>query len=113
MNGDLRLRTLSKRGKLNPAEAEHAKKVEGTFEKAYQRWYTEACAVLKQLIPERLPEFTQLYHGDPKRKGITSVTYNIQDWLNGVRASKDALGEKYYNDFAIVAMRFNTQSEIL
>jgi hypothetical protein len=43
---------------------------EGSFEENYQRWYTEASAVLKQLMPDRLPEFSHLYHGDGKRKQI-------------------------------------------
>jgi hypothetical protein len=88
-------------------------KVKGSFERNYQKWYTESLAVLRQLIPERLAEFIDLYHGDGKRKKIDSTTFNIQDWLNGVRAGEDYIGKKYYNDFAIVTMRLNTQIDIL
>ena len=74
---------------------ETTKKVKGSFEKNYQSWYTQACAVVKQLLPDRLPEFVQLYHGDGKRKVIDISTYNIQDWLNGVRAAETILAEKF------------------
>jgi hypothetical protein len=93
------------------AEA-NAKQTYGSFEKDYQRWYTEACAVIKQLLPDRLLEFKQVYHGDGKRKKIDVATYNIQDWLNGVRAGSDNW-EKTYNAFGAMFMRFNTQFSIL
>ena len=79
----------------------------------YQNWYTESCALIKQLLPDRLFEFEQLYKGDGRRREIDSSTYNIQDWLNGVRASTNLRGEKAFNDFAAVAMRFQTQYAIL
>jgi len=88
-------------------------RVKGSFERDYQKWYTETHALIKQLVPDRLEEFIRLYHGDGKRKQIDSVTYNIQDWLTGVRAGENYMGEKYYNDFAIASMRFKTQFEIL
>lgn len=38
----------------------------GTFEEEYQCWYTEASAVVRQLIPDRLAEFEQMYKGEGK-----------------------------------------------
>jgi hypothetical protein len=90
---------------IKEEEQEVASKVKGSFDKNYQRWYTEACAVVRQLLPDRLNEFVQLYHGDGKRKAIDVRTYNIQDWLNGVRVES-------FNDFASVAKRFQTQIRI-
>lgn len=91
-----------------------AKKTKAKFESQYQRWYTESCAVIRQLIPDRLLEFEQLYKGDGRRKEINSGTFNIQDWLNGMRAPNvQFLGEKDYDDFAIVSMRYRTQLYIL
>lgn len=111
---DLTVRSLEEKGALEKKYQEGAKKIKGSFEKNYQQWYTEAYTTIKQLIPERVLEFEQIYKGDGKRKEITSSTYNIQDWLNGVRAGTNVYtDEKYYNDFAIVSMRFNTQLEIL
>jgi hypothetical protein len=55
----------------------------------------------------------QLYHGDGKRKVIDISTYNIQDWLNGVRAAEDNFSRKIFNDFAGMVMRFQSQVGIL
>ena len=55
-------------GSIQKQYEELAKKTAGSFEKNYQIWYTEACAVVKQLLPDRLTEFVQLYRGDGKRK---------------------------------------------
>lgn len=79
----------------------------------YQDWYTEAYALIGQLLPSRLTEFQQLYMGDGRRKQISAITFNIQDWLNGIRAGTDVLGQKAYNEFAAVVMRFQTQFAIL
>ena len=113
MEIDLTLRYLKEQGELNDSQKEAAKKIKGSFESEYQRWYTEACAVIKQLVPDRYLEFEHLYKGEGKRKDIKSTTYNIQDWLNGIRVSENYLGEKPYDDFAIVSMRLKTQLAIL
>lgn len=114
MELDLSYRHLEEKGKLSEDDKKNFKKFQGAFEKHYQRWYTESSAVIKQLIPDRSAEFENLYKGDDKRKEINSTTYNLQDWLNGIRAGFNIYqGEKHYNDFAIVSMRFHTQLEIL
>src|SRR5262249_44967115 len=77
------------------------------------KWYTESLAVVRQLIPNRLTEFEQLYSGDGKRKEINLTNYNIQDWLNGFRAGATLSTPKPFDDLASVSMRFNTQLEIL
>jgi hypothetical protein len=110
---DLDYRHRAEINSLKKEEEADAKRIRGSLEKNYQRWYTEACAVIKQLLPDRLNEFKQLYHGDGKRKKIDVTSYNIQDWLNGVQAGIDNFGKKAFNDFAAVFMRFNTQFGIL
>jgi len=85
----------------------------GRFEEAYQMWYTEAAAVVKQLIPERASEFRLLYEAEPRRKAIHGVNFTIQDWLNGVRSSSNVLGEKHFDDYAAIVMRFQSQLGIL
>lgn len=113
MDLDMSLRHLSARGELDKEGKELAKKLKNTFESGYQRWFTEASAVVRQLIPNRLTEFEELYRGNGKRKAIIANTYHIQDWLNGVRAAEDYMGKKPYDDFAVVSMRFKTQLAIL
>ena len=50
----------------------------------YQSWYTASHAVIRELIPHRLPEFQQLYMGDgSRRRHLDLRTYTIQDWLDG------------------------------
>ena len=78
----------------------------------YQGWYTQSYAVIKQLLPDRLVEFEQLYKGDGRRKEINSSTYNIQDWLNGVRAGR-IRGEKVFADESAMLMRLLNQVNIL
>lgn len=113
MNLDLNFRALAERGALKKEHEESANQVKGSFEKNYQRWYSEASSLIKQLMPDRHSEFVHLYHGDNKRKQINSTTYHIQDWLNGIRSGRNYEQEKYYDDFVIMVMRFNTQFEIL
>jgi hypothetical protein len=113
MSTDLSLRSMNEKSALKKDHKEVAKKLEGSFERNYQRWYTESSAVVRQLIPDRIEEFQSLYRGDPKRKGINAITYWVQDWLNGIRAQTDRYGKKYFDDFAVVVMRFQTQMAIL
>ena len=95
----------------NDGEVAHS--ATASFEGSYQNWYTEACQVLRQLLPTRLTEFEQLYMGDGRRKQIDVLTYNIQDWLNGVRAGADSSGVKAFDDFAAALWRFQIQLAIL
>lgn len=83
------------------------------FRDGYQRWYSEAHEVVKQILPSRLQEFEQLYKGDGKRKEIDGTTYTIQDWLLGIRSAVNYRHERRFNDIAMALMRFNNQIEIL
>ncbi|HEC27911.1 MAG TPA: hypothetical protein ENI67_10990, partial [Gammaproteobacteria bacterium] len=109
MEIDLTYRHLSEKKDLDKEESKIAKELNGSFEKEYQRYYTESHAVIRQLIPGRLDEFEKLYKGEPRRKDINQITFNIQDWLNGVRSGTNSYtGDKIFNDFGSVSMRFST-----
>lgn len=54
----------------------------------YQSWYTKACRVIEQIIPERLNEFVSLYQGDPKRKEVSYMNYSIYDYLIGLQSTR-------------------------
>jgi hypothetical protein len=111
---DLNFRVLEQKGKLNEQKQEIFKKIDGAFENEYQKWYTESFFIIKYLLPDRLTEFEMFYKGEQKRKTINILTFTIQDWLMGVRASVDEYNlKKSFDDFATVFMRFNTQLEIL
>jgi hypothetical protein len=60
------------------------------FRTAYQRWYSQALAVIEQLLPERYDEFRDLYRPE-KRKEIDVTTYGIADYLAGVRVTRGAM----------------------
>lgn len=99
-----------------PVDDEHreiARKLHGRFEQEYQRWYTEACGVVGQLIPNRAAEFERLYLGDDKRKNAVSDDYSIQDWLTGRPAGGGKTGEAALSPLLAVSMRVKTQLEIL
>jgi len=113
MEAGLNLRHLENKGELDDARKKSAEELKGSFEKFYQKWYTEALAVIRQLVPDRLVEFEQLYKGDGKRRNVNASNYNIQDWLNGIRSGNDRNSEKFFDDFAAVVMRFKNQLAIL
>jgi galactitol-specific phosphotransferase system IIB component len=53
------------------------------FKADYEKWYTEAVYVLKQILPERLDDFIKLYKNE-KRKETNYTTYTMSDYLLGV-----------------------------
>ncbi|MFZ3382417.1 MAG: hypothetical protein WA144_00680 [Candidatus Methanoperedens sp.] len=64
--------------------AEYIKKLP-SFQNDYQAWYSESLVLLKQLLPDRVSDFTKSYE-KPKteRKEITSENYVIEDALQGL-----------------------------
>lgn len=111
---DLTLRELEKRGKLDKEQSEQRNKINGTFDKEYQRWYTESHAVVRQLASNRLGEFEVLYKGEGRRKDVNLTTYTIQDWLKGIQAGINPYTEeKYFNDLTRVYYLFKVQLEVL
>jgi hypothetical protein len=83
------------------------------FYSGYQKWYSEAQEVIKQILPNRYDEFNQLYSG-AKRNSINSLTYTIRDWLLGIGASVNELTiQKMFDDVGAVVMRFQNQLYIL
>lgn len=114
MEGDLYYQHLTETGALKKKQAEKHKEISDTFAKEYQRFYTEAHAVIRQMAPARIDEFENLYKSDPRRKSIDQLTFSIQDWLNGIRPTVDPrTGKKYFQDLMVVMTRFSTQLQIL
>jgi hypothetical protein len=61
------------------------------FADAYQAWYSEARAVVKQLLPDRLADFVRHYDKPKPRKEISYENYRIEDYLQGLTVRR--LGE--------------------
>ena len=57
------------------------------FRRGYQAWYTRTLVVVKQLIPERLDEFTRLYYDK-------DATYTIARYLRGGYSDYTAQGAR-------------------
>lgn len=85
-----------------------------SFMSGYQSWYSEACALLRQVMRERLAEFESLYHPDPRRKALGILNYTIRDWWMGLRASTHSYsGERYFLDAETALEKFRTQVGII
>ena len=54
------------------------------FKLEYQAWYSEALAVVKQVLPDRLQDFKSYFESPRVRKGITFQNYMIRDYLQGL-----------------------------
>lgn len=57
----------------------------GNFSSAYQRWYSEALAVVRQVVPDRVADFQNHYLKPKNRKEISYENYRIEDYLQGLR----------------------------
>jgi hypothetical protein len=59
-----------------------------SFSREYQAWYSEAQRVIKQLLPDRLDDFTRYYEKPKGRKEISVENYRIEDCLQGLRLTR-------------------------
>ena len=59
-----------------------------SFRDKYQPWYTEAKALIRQLLPDRLSDFTRFYERPSSRKEITYENYTIEDYLQGLSVKR-------------------------
>lgn len=79
---------------------------------SYQKWYTTALPVIRQLAPERYGEFQAYYHID-KRKEIDFLTYTISDYLLGLVITRGLYKEEVVNPFSAFYSKFENQLSIL
>lgn len=59
-----------------------------SFKDAYQSWYSEAKALVRQVLPDRLEDFVRHYERPKTRKEITYDNYRIEDALQGLRRTR-------------------------
>lgn len=57
------------------------------FSSTYQTWYSEAKAIIRQLLPDRIEDFARLYEKPKSRNEITFENYSIEDCLQGLTVS--------------------------
>ncbi len=82
------------------------------FNSEYQNWYSEALAVIKQLIPDRLSDFVRLYEKPKTRKDISFGNYVIEDYLQGLRVTQGYYKEVKVSPSAAIP-QFQQQLAIL
>lgn len=73
-----------------------------SFSGEYQRWYSEAIALLRQLLPDRVGDFVRHYEKPKGRKDITYENYRIEDFLQGLRITRGYKKEVVVNSSAAI-----------
>lgn len=68
------------------------------FLREYDKWYTMALCIVKQILPERTQDFVLLYR-DEKRKELNTSTYSISDALRTL-----SMKNKFYPSYASMCM---------
>ena len=58
------------------------------FTSEYQSWYSEALALIKQVLHDRLDDFASYYEYPRVRKEITFENYRIRDYLQGISITR-------------------------
>ena len=71
------------RKKLGDGTSEFLNKLPN-FSEEYETWYSEAKALIRQLLPDRLDDFVDYYEKPRARKDITHENYRISDYLIGL-----------------------------
>lgn len=89
--GDRFNQELKKVGKNKAAEI---LKILPSFSDGYEAWYSEAKVLIRQLLPDRLEDFTRHYEKPKSRKELTYESYRIADSLQGIHVTSGWQKEK-------------------
>ncbi len=82
------------------------------FNEEYQAWYSETKVLIKQLLPDRLADFSRHYEKPKPRKDINYENYRIEDYLQGLSVTRTAYKEKIVGPDAAIP-HFQQQQAIL
>ena len=80
------------------------------FRSAYQAWYSESLALIRQVLPDRLSDFIRHYEKPKGRKQLSNENYVIEDYLQGLVAR---FGGEVTADTSAALSRFEQQLNIL
>lgn len=83
-----------------------------SFNFAYEAWYSEALALIRQILPDRLVDFKEHFEAPRNRKSITYASYRIQDALKGIQVTQPPYDDVIVDDKAAVP-HFQQQMAIL
>ena len=84
-----------------------------SFSAEYQAWYSEAKALVHQLLPNRLDDFSSYYERPKARKAVTYESYRISDYLLGLRAIHGVLDDRESVGPSAALPRFRQQLAIV
>ncbi len=56
-----------------------------SFAEDYEAWYSQSLALIRQILPDRIRNFIELYEKPKGRKSIDNSNYVIQDYLQGLQ----------------------------
>ncbi|WP_321991490.1 hypothetical protein [Marispirochaeta aestuarii] len=76
-----------------------------SFSDKYQSWYSEATALIRQLLPDRIDDFRRHYEKPKGRKDISFESYRIEDCLQGLEIRTGYGERKCGPDSAIPHLR--------
>lgn len=74
--------------KVHGAKAKEIEAALPSFEREYQKWYSAAKVLIKQLLPDRLSDFVRHYEKPRPRKELTNESYRIEDYLQGLSVTR-------------------------
>ncbi len=83
-----------------------------SFGGSYQTWYSEAKALIRQVLPDRLADFVRHYEKPKSRKNISYENYRIEDHLQGLTVTRGYDKEKVVGPDAVIP-HFRQQLNIL
>ena len=98
--------------KQHGAKATEIAKGLPNFNQEYQAWYSETKVLLRQLLPDRLVDFTKHYEKPKPRKDISYESYRIEDYLQGLHVTRGWEKEKVVGPDAAIP-HFRQQLAIL
>jgi hypothetical protein len=82
------------------------------FAEAYEAWYSEARALVKHLLPDRLQDFISHYEVPKSRRELSADSYRITDYLQGISATNKFTKEKIVGQEAAI-LHFRQQLAIV
>nr|WP_321509040.1 hypothetical protein [uncultured Celeribacter sp.] len=83
-----------------------------SFGNDYQKWYSKAQALVKQILPDRLSDLTSHYEYPRVRKEIDFQNYMIRDYLQGLRITRFG-GSEVVADGSAAIPEFRQQLNIV
>ncbi|MFC1929935.1 hypothetical protein ACFLW6_03640 [Chloroflexota bacterium] len=78
------------KGKKKPHKfLEEEKLALPNFQNEYEKWYSEALEVIKQILPSRYEDFKFLYRDEKRKsKDIDYLTYTMSDYMIGLTTTR-------------------------